>query len=114
MIQKATGRPPKRKTAPPEKEYRVCKNCPRKFRVFREDHFFCSDECRKEYHRHGYPNYRRMRDDLRRELGPLVEEKIRPLLATIEAQAAKIARLESAWLIEPPKAEPHRTMRGHA
>ena len=55
---------------------RVCRNCPRKFLATREQHYFHSEECRKEYHRHGGVNYSRIREDLKRDLRPMIQQDI--------------------------------------
>lgn len=42
--------------------YRFCKNCPTKFlkNPNREDHWFCSDPCRKQWHKNGGSAYRQI------------------------------------------------------
>ena len=43
-------------------DYRVCKNCPRKFPVTQETREFCSPNCRKQWHRNGGPNWGRLKE----------------------------------------------------
>lgn len=51
-----TRRRPKRPAAPSDKPTaknplsRRCKNCPKMFTATRDQHYFCSAKCRKEFH----------------------------------------------------------------
>jgi len=67
--------------------YRGCLNCPRKFPVTQETRRFCSDACRKEYHRHGGVSYNRIREDLKKDLRPMVEEIARRVVEELRATA---------------------------
>jgi hypothetical protein len=76
-------------SVPPESEPRRgrrfrCLNCPRFYECRREDQRFCSDACRKEFHRYGggYAKLREhvekmVRAEVRRVLGEIIDDRIR-------------------------------------
>lgn len=61
-------------------EWVICKNCPNRFRKKRKDHIFCSTQCLRTYHRHGYPNYERLKTAMERSFAKELERNYQEAL----------------------------------
>jgi hypothetical protein len=87
----------------PGQKWAVCKNCPTRFRRKRRDQIFCSKDCLREYHRHGFPNFQKFMKQFWRHTTPILErqyatsedlQKLRDELVQIER---KLQEEIDAW-----------------